>query len=180
MASISMRPATSETANARFLDPHEVAETFVRSPYLAEIAAPANTALLGPPGSGKTTLLKMLTLPALLNWADPSRDSLASDLDYLSVYIPSSLTWNADYRGFLGSRLTDDVNSAISISLFRHNVLLALLATWQDASRETVSQNPALSRFYLPIDAKREAEFVRKLARRWELTLPISTIGGLR
>lgn len=175
-----MRPISSETANARFLNPQEVAETFVRSPFLADIATPANTALLGPRGSGKTTLLKMLTLPALLSWSDPTRDSLAGDLDYLSVYIPSSLTWNADYRGFLGGRLSEKTNSIISVSLFRHNVLLALLNTWQDASQKKVSENTVLSRFHLPIASKGEAELVRHLARRWELDLPISTVGGLR
>lgn len=177
---MNMKFASSETANARFLNSQEVAETFVRSPFLADIAAPTNTALLGPRGSGKTTLLKMLTLPALLTWADPTRDSLAKNLDYLSVYIPSSLTWNADYRGFLDSRLADDVASVISISLFRHNVLLALLETWQDASLSALADNLALSRFFLPIEPTREAEAVRKLARLWELTPPISTIGGLR
>src|ERR1041385_2516279 len=96
------RNARSDAFNARFLRPQEVGESFVSPPFLDEIAAANNTAILGPRGSGKTTLLKMLTLPALLSWRDPLRQNLVRRLDYLSIYIPSSLTWNADYRGFSG------------------------------------------------------------------------------
>lgn len=176
----TIRTGRSETFNARFLNFQEVGETFVSPPFLDDVAAPNNTALLGPRGSGKTTLLKMLTLPALLSWNDAARDSLAASLEYLAIYIPSSLTWNADYRRFSGGQLSDDVSDLISISLFRHNVLFSLLSTWRDAANPDVQQLPSLTRFYLPIEAKREADLVRHLAKQWEMVLPISSMGGLR
>jgi hypothetical protein len=169
-----------ESFNARFLKPREVGETFVRPPFLKDIAASSNTAILGPRGSGKTTLLKMLTLPALLSWTDPGRDELASQLDYLSIYIPSTLTWNADYRRFSGAELSKPVSDLISISLFRHNVLFSLLNAWREAARPEVQKNEYLKRLSLPIYPEKEAEFVRKLAKHWQLEVPISTISGLR
>jgi hypothetical protein len=170
----------SETFNARFLNPREVGQTFVVPPFLHDIAAPNNTAILGPRGSGKTTLLKMLTLPALLGWSNPEREVLAGRLDYLSIYIPSSLTWNADYRRFAGGQLPEDVGNLVSISLFRHNVLFSLLNTWIEAGSTEVQRDYQLGRFSLPIASSREAQLVRDIARQWELSLPIASIGGLR
>jgi hypothetical protein len=142
---MSVNPlARSETFNARFLNFQEVGASFVTPPFLEEIAAPNNTAILGPRGSGKTTLLKMLTLPALLSWKDPKRDELSARIDYLAIYIPSSLTWNADYRGFSGSSLDEDVSHLISVSLFRHNVLFALLGAWRDAASSELGDHTAL------------------------------------
>lgn len=170
----------SEIFNARFLNFQEVGASFVTPPFLEEIAAPNNTAILGPRGSGKTTLLKMLTLPAMLSWKDQKRDAFSARIDYLAIYIPSSLTWNADYRGFSGSSLEDDVSDLISVSLLRHNVLFALLGAWRDASSSELNDNSTLSRFYIAITAEREAELARDLSRRWELELPISSVGGLQ
>src|SRR5688572_2784007 len=138
---MSAQNGRSETFNARFLNPREVGQTFVVPPFLHDIAAPNNTAILGPRGSGKTTLLKMLTLPAPLGWSDPEREVLASRLNYLSIYIPSSLTWNADYRRFSGGHLSEDVGNLVSISLFRHNVLFSLLNTWVDAATSEVQDD---------------------------------------
>ena len=166
--------------NARFLRPEEVGATFVNSPFLDDILEPSNTAILGPRGSGKTTLLKMLTLPAMLRWKDPARDAIADALQYLAVYIPSSLTWNADYRGFSGQRLTQEAADLISVSLFRHSVLFSLLNTWQEASQTKIRDNSSLARFFLPMESKDEAQHVKTLARQWDLPVPISSMGGLR
>lgn len=177
---MSVQNGRSETFNARFLNPREVGQSFVVPPFLHDIAAPNNTAILGPRGSGKTTLLKMLTLPALLSWSNPEREILADRLSYLSVYIPSSLTWNADYRRFSGGQLSEEVGNLVSISLFRHNVLFSLLNTWTEASSIEVQRDRKLARFSLPIGSAEEAQLVRDLARHWELILPIASVGGLR
>jgi hypothetical protein len=122
----------------------------------------------------------MLTLPGLLGWSNPEREVLAGRLDYLSIYIPSSLTWNADYRRFAGGQLPDDVGNLVSISLFRHNVLFSLLNTWMEAASPEVQRDHQLGRFALPLASGREAQLVRDIARQWELTLPIASVGGLR
>jgi len=177
---MSSAPAVFESFNARLLSLEEVGQTFVSSPFLPAIASPNHTAVLGPRGSGKTTLLKMLTLPALLRWPDPSRDELLEKMNFLAVYVPSSLTWNADYRGFSGKQMSAEASDLISVSLFRHNVLFALLDTWREAARPTLNHNKAFAPFFLPIEATAEADLVRKLALHWELEVEISTVGGLK
>jgi hypothetical protein len=174
------RPTIYESFNARFLDPQEVGSNFVYSPFLRGTLAPQNTAVLGPRGSGKTTLLKMLTLPALLNWKGSAKDSIASELEFLAVYVPYSLTWSADYRGFSRRRIDPEIEELLSISLFRHNLLLSILETWIEASKSEVRLNNQLSKFHLPIDPDQEPFLVRELADLWEIETPISTINGLR
>lgn len=180
MANVNESRAGFEIFNARFLSPGNVGQNFVSSPFLDAIVAPNHTAVLGPRGSGKTTLLKMLTLPALLNWTDPTRDTLAQSLQYLAIYIPSSLLWNADYRGFSANKMPADLSNLISISLFRHNVLFSLIDTWISASDPSLLESNGLGRFFLPIRPDNEAAVVRELAERWELTTSVSTTGGLR
>jgi hypothetical protein len=174
------RPVIFGVFNARFVDPKDVASGFVLSPFLDEIVAPSNIALLGPRGSGKTTLLKMLTLPALLNWGDSARDAIAAKLDSLAVYVPYNLTSNADYRAFSRKPIQADVESILSVALFRHSVLRALLETWLSASNAALARDRLLSKFHLPIDEAAEPELVRSLARAWDIPLRISTVSGLR
>jgi hypothetical protein len=166
--------------NARFVEPRDVALGFVHSPFLDQIVAPSNIALLGPRGSGKTTLLKMLTLPALLNWNDSARDAIASRLESLAVYVPYNLTSNADYRAFSRKPIPRDVEAILSVSLFRHSVLRAQLDTWLYAANPEVELDPLLSKFYLPIIEDSEPILVRHLARLWDIPIRISTITGLK
>lgn len=173
-------PGIFESFNARFIDAKQVGSTFVLSPFLEKAIAPANTAILGPRGSGKTTLLKMLTVPALLSWDAPQRDQVVHGLNHLAVYVPYSLTWSADYRGFSPRALASDVDEVLSISLFRHSVLLAFLETWKQCSRIGSETKSSLSKFSLPIDNSSEARLSKHLARLWELDIPISTLNGIK
>jgi hypothetical protein len=169
-----------ESFNARFVDAKQVGSTFVLSPFLEKAIAGENTAVLGPRGSGKTTLLKMLTVPALLNWSAPQRDQIAEGLSHLAVYVPYSLTWSADYRGFSQKPLSTEIDELLSISLFRHSVLLAFLDTWKQCSRIDLNHASVLAKFRLPIDPKAEAHLARHLSRLWELDIPISTVNGIK
>lgn len=166
--------------NARFVEPQDVASGFVHSPFLDQIVAPSNIALLGPRGSGKTTLLKMLTLPALLNWDNAAKAIIASRLETLAVYVPYNLTSNADYRAFSKKPLPRDVEAILSVSLFRHSVLRAQLDTWLYASDPKIAAEPLLARFFLPISEDSEPILVRHLAEVWNIPIRISTISGLK
>ncbi|MDR6632584.1 energy-coupling factor transporter ATP-binding protein EcfA2 [Phyllobacterium sp. 1468] len=172
--------ALFDVYNARFLEPEKVGSNFVASPFLDQAAASVNAAILGPRGSGKTTLLKMLTLPALLRWDSPKKVGFAESLDYMAVYIPASITWSAEYRSFHAPKQDQESLSLLSISLFRHSVLLSLIDTWMEASNPTLLTDVALSRFHLPIEDAKEPAFARELARVWELELRASSVNGLR
>jgi hypothetical protein len=177
---IDREPGIFESFNARFVDAKQIGSTFVLSPFLEKAIAAENTAILGPRGSGKTTLLKMLTVPALLNWAAPQRDQIARGLNHLAVYVPYSLTWSADYRGFSQKPMATDVDELLSVSLFRHSVLLAFIDTWKQCSRIEHSHASVLEKFRLPIEGNSEARLAKHLARLWELEIPISTLNGIR
>lgn len=167
------------TFNARFSNLASVGKGFVDSPFLETVAESSHTAILGPRGSGKTTLLKMLTLPALRNWDAPERDAIASRMNYLAVYVPASITWSADYRSFSTTKLEEDVERLITVSLFRHNALSALLQTWQDATEEG-EQEAGLSKFDLRSSRKVQVSHVKKLAKAWDLNPETATLDGLK
>jgi hypothetical protein len=164
------------TFNARFSNLASVGKGFVDSPFIETVAESSHTAILGPRGSGKTTLLKMLTLPALRNWAAPEREAVISKMNYLAVYVPASITWSADYRSFSTAKLEDDVERLITVSLFRHNSLSALLQTWQDAA-DGSHQSAELS---INVSSTAQVELVKKLAKAWDLNPETATLDGLK
>lgn len=167
------------TFNARFSNLAAVGKGFVDSPFIETVAEPSHTAILGPRGSGKTTLLKMLTLPALRNWDAPEREAIVSKMNYLAVYVPASITWSADYRSFSTTRLNNDVERLITVSLFRHNALSSLLQTWQDAS-DTENNFSSLSKLSLRLSPTTLVELVKKLSKAWDLNPETATLDGLK
>jgi hypothetical protein len=122
----------------------------------------------------------MLTLPALLNWRSDEGKAISERVSYLSVYVPYSLTWSADYRGFSRFPIPAQIEELLSVSLFRHNFLISLIDTWREASAASVRDHPVLNKFYLPIDREHESELVERLARVWSLVPRIHTLNGLR
>src|ERR1051326_799813 len=166
--------------NARFVEPERVGSTFVLSPFLRQVVGPSNTAILGPRGSGKTTLLKMLTLPGLLAWNHPQKSDIVSEIDYISVYIPASLTWSAEYRSFSNKKLRADLEALLSTSLFRHNIMLSLISTLRDFSNPSLRESLELGRFFVALDLSKEHDFCQELATVWDLPLRISNLAGLR
>ena len=171
--------STGDAFNARFLPSAQVGSTFVSSPALREALLPRHTVLIGPRGSGKTTLLKMLTLPALLQWKGRERDASLAGLDFVSVYVAASLTWSASFRSFSAIDVASDVERLLSVSLFRHHVLLALIDTWENLRDPHLSRDPILKRFHLPAEEAVDAAFIRALAEGWGLRILTSTRSGI-
>lgn len=169
-----------QSFNARFSDPEVVGEKFVPSPHFNTVLEPGHTAVLGPRGSGKTTLLKMLTLPALLRWRGAGRDEILRSLEFLSVYIPASLTWSADYRSFSLRPMDEQIDAVLSTALFRHHSLVSLIQTWSDVRNEMLRSDASLSRFYSDLTFKKDVEKVRELAVAWGIKIETSTREGLR
>lgn len=177
---INGRVRAPETFNARFLEPSRVGATFVATPFLALTARPEHTAILGPRGSGKTTLLKMLTLAALRSWEHTKKREFASALGFLAVYIPASITWSSDYRGFTNAPADRGTLDLISISLFRHSVLVALLTAYEELAEDASQVSPLFTQVNIVDRGLAEPPFCRLLARAWSLSPGASTAAGLR
>ncbi len=97
-----MRTESSYSAfNARWLDPEEVARSFVPTGHYANLVRPQHSLLMGPRGCGKTTLLKMLTRRALQVWIGEKRSSQEHNVtislpNFEAIYIPSDVRWSAE------------------------------------------------------------------------------------
>ena len=87
--------------NARWLEPEDVARSFVPTLPFKSLVHFQNSLLMGPRGCGKTTLLKMLTRRAQRVWEveRAPREPQWSDYrrpDFEAIYIPSDVRWGAE------------------------------------------------------------------------------------
>src|SRR5437879_6869547 len=87
--------------NARWLDPEDVARSFVPTLPFKNLVRLQNSLLMGPRGCGKTTLLKMLTRRAQRVWQTERvpREPQWADYrgpDFEAIYIPSDVRWSAE------------------------------------------------------------------------------------
>lgn len=89
--------------NARWLNPEDVARSFVPTLPFKGLVRHENSLLMGPRGCGKTTLLKMLTRPAQRVWKAERapNEPMWSDYrspDFEAIYIPSDVRWSEELR----------------------------------------------------------------------------------
>jgi hypothetical protein len=87
--------------NARWLEPEDVARSFVPTPHFKSLVRFQNSLLMGPRGCGKTTLLKMLTRRAQRVWREEraAQEPQWAEYrrpDFEAIYIPSDVRWNAE------------------------------------------------------------------------------------
>ena len=78
-----------EAFNARSLEPHEVAQTFVPPEHYRKLTKKCHTLVVGPRGSGKTTLLKMLQGQALEAWTRYAAMEYRGSIDFTGVFVPA-------------------------------------------------------------------------------------------
>ena len=87
--------------NARWLQPEDVARSFVPTLPFKTLVRLQNSLLMGPRGCGKTTLLKMLTRRAQRVW---QRERLPLEPqwvdyrgpDFEAIYVPSDVRWSSE------------------------------------------------------------------------------------
>jgi hypothetical protein len=163
-----------EKYNARWLQPSDVAQTFVPPPQFAEIASPRHGVILGPRGSGKTTLLKMLTREGLHLWRHPDADATRARVTFTGVFIGSDRAWEGQLGSVGGRALDQQSRSVFAAAAFTTHVLRALV-------------DAASYRFYVEteksgraMEASYEADVVSSIGQTWSLTLAIRSMLGLK
>lgn len=87
--------------NARWLEPEDVARSFVPTPHFKSLVRLQHSLLMGPRGCGKTTLLKMLTRRAQAVWQNERLRNEEQWTEYRhpdfeAIYIPSDVRWNSE------------------------------------------------------------------------------------
>ena len=178
------QPSLFESFNARALRPEQVGKGFIFSPAFVEVAAKANTVVLGPRGSGKTTLLKMLTLPALRNWhkraGNKESAQLIAQLDFIAIYVPSDFTWYPDFRRPIMVKPPKEIDDLLSYALFRNHVLLAMCETLDHMASPDLRSDEKLRRFALDSDELKADSLTKLLADSWDVQLNIGGFYGLK
>lgn len=166
--------------NARFLEPERVGKSFIFTRQFEEVARHQHTLIIGPRGSGKTTYLKMLTRPALSNWAELRHHRFAQSISYHTIYIPSDFSWYPEFRLPFSAPLSIEVDHLLTTALFRSHVLLAVCDTVQHMARP----NDRAMKYFHQLDVKLSRsdwdQVAERLAFSWDVAPPFGGIAGLR
>jgi hypothetical protein len=123
---IRRAPAVFGALNARYLAPHQVAESFVAPPSFRQLCQRGHTLLIGPRGSGKTTMLRMLDAAALEAWDHPSAREYRELVDYTGIFVPTDRTWSRQVEG-LGLGLSDEHRALLGAAAFTTHMLKGLV-----------------------------------------------------
>jgi hypothetical protein len=161
--------------NAKYLEPEQVARSFIPPDQYVPLLRTGHTMLVGPRGSGKTTLLKMLLPRAVGAWAHPSADEARSRLSYIGVLIPTDLTW----RGQLDATLPagdDRAVSEVGILAFTTHVLRAVARAAHERIHGPFGATP-FGR--VGVDDDQERRIAAAVAKAWRLDPGIDTLSEL-
>ncbi|MEI3800523.1 MULTISPECIES: ORC-CDC6 family AAA ATPase [unclassified Chitinophaga] len=119
-----------DSANAKYLDFEEVADSFIRNHYFDSLIKNSHSILMGPRGCGKTTLLKMLTIPALRYWDEKNKSKLIDEIPFISIYVPSDILWKKQLDQLNIDFTDSEFTSFISRSTVTINILLSVIKTF--------------------------------------------------
>jgi len=171
-------PTLFETFNARSLEPHEVARTFVPPEHYTRLVRRCHTLLVGPRGSGKTTLLKMLQGAALEAWRRPEGTKFRESVDFTGVFIPADRSWSAQIDS-VGEALSDEHRRLLGIATFTTHVLRAVVMAI--SYRVHPPDDPTLTPHRrVKLGRMDEAAFVRELADAWNASLAVPSLLSLQ
>ncbi len=160
--------ALFDSFNARFLEPKEVAETFVPSDHFYRIAEKNHCLVIGPRGSGKTTLLTMLQRQAL-DGLEARKDTFAfPNVDFLGVFIPTDVSWSKQLESLGFHKLPLDFQALFADAAFTTHVLRRLV----QAMEYEVLRNK-----YIDFP---EAEIVKLLCGAWHFERNCASFATLR
>jgi hypothetical protein len=160
--------ALFDSFNARFLEPKEVAETFVPSNHFYRIAVKNHCLVIGPRGSGKTTLLTMLQRQALDALQSRNEQFSFPNVDFVGVFIPTDVSWSKQIESLGFHKLQPDFQALFADAAFTTHVLRRLV----QAMEYEVERNRYIN---FP-----EAEIVRLLCSAWHFDRNCASFSALR
>lgn len=165
----------ADTYNAKWLEPDEVARTFVPPSQFVQLAKRRNTLVVGPRGSGKTTLLKMLTGSALSKWETQDGHVHRSRVNYTGVFIATDVSWNSQVMSLGRSHLDATGNHVLQMAALTAHTQKALIDAIELRATQRVEQ------LQWSVDAARRAEvaLTRELARQWHLNPEVPSFYSL-
>lgn len=114
--------ALFDSFNARFLEPREVADTFVPSSHFDALIRKEHTLVVGPRGSGKTTLLTMLQSEALDHWTSEKGAVYKSSIGFTGVLIPTDVSWGKQVSS-IGDGLDEQSRNVFALAAFTTHIL---------------------------------------------------------
>ncbi len=171
-------PSIFEAINARALEPHQVAQTFVPSRHYGELARPAHTLVVGPRGSGKTTLLKMLQQSALEAWHHPQADEYRQNVTFTGVFIATDVSWREQIQSLGHGSIDEEHSRYLTNAAFTTHFLRALVAAMERKCRPLQPDDIGHLRVELP-PAQQEI-MARQLSSSWYLEPALYTLLGIK
>jgi hypothetical protein len=173
-----LAPSLFDAFNARQIEPHKVAKTFVPPEHYAMVAMNRHTILVGPRGSGKTTLLKMLQQPALEAWEHPLAQQYRDAINYTGVFIPFDQSWNAQMRSLGSGRLDEGHRQRLSIAAFTTHMLKSLVTAMHN--RKYGSPRAVVHHRRVDMDDWTEARLVTELSNAWHVGPIVPSLRSLK
>jgi energy-coupling factor transporter ATP-binding protein EcfA2 len=170
-------PTIFGALNARYLKPHQVAQSFVPPPRFQQLCQRGHTLLIGPRGSGKTTLLRMLDGAALEAWDHERAGEYRAMIDYTGVFVPTDRTWSRQLEG-LGEGLSDDHRSLLGTAAFTTHMLRALVAAMEHRAHGPLPASGEGHR-RVALSPEQEEEMCTAAASTWRIGEPVGSLAGL-
>lgn len=180
MTPAGQSPSIFESFNARALEPHQVAKTFVPSLHYRTLAKRAHTIIVGPRGSGKTTLLKMLQQPALESWEHSDAQTFRNTIDFTGVFVATDVSWGAQLGALGHGKLDEDSHRVFSIAAFTTHVLRALILAMQWRIYGTNSPKLVAPHRRVTLSTDAEISLVRHMSKSLFLAPPLPSLLSLK
>ena len=162
--------ALFEAFNAKYLEPGQVADSYIYSKHFEELSGPYHAVLVGPRGSGKTTLLKMLQPAALAAWKGARAVAFRQSIDYSGVFVASDISWSRQLTSLGYGRLDPDHHKVLVLACFTTHVLHALLDTMLGRVKSKTGFRDAV------IAPEAELALAKQMLALLRLTAPFASI----
>ncbi len=177
-----INPTIFESLNARQLTPEQIAETFVPTKKFSELLKRNHNIIIGPRGSGKTTLLKMLQLPALNKWEHEDAADRLRNLDFVSAFIPTDISWKEQWSLIDELKLNDELElndqkrDLLKNSVFSTHTLKTIIAAFRFRMKDDLLSNDYLKKFHIELDRNQESNIANDIAESIKLELRIPSL----